>query len=162
MKNLLEYKGYHTKVEFDAEIGLLYGKVEGIADLVNFECNSLSEVEREFHAAVDDYLEFCEEIGKSPEKEYRGTFNVRISPDLHRKIAMIAFRTDNSLNSEVEKAIGEYVEKKSREQLLAAAERNMSETITQIPCPEMKNSKENRIVNFPGGPHLKYQERIMN
>ena len=59
MKNLLEYKGYHTKIEFDCEDLVLRGKIEGIKDLVNFESTDISTVEEEFHAAVDDYLEFC-------------------------------------------------------------------------------------------------------
>ena len=83
MKNLLEYKGYHAKIEFDSEDLVLRGKIEGIKDLVNFESTDISTVEEEFHAAVDDYLEFCKEVGKEPDKEYRGTFNIRISPDLH-------------------------------------------------------------------------------
>ena len=58
-KNILEYKGYHTKIELDTEEMVLRGKIEGINDLVNFESESIQEIEKEFHAAVDDYLEFC-------------------------------------------------------------------------------------------------------
>ncbi len=67
MCNILEYKGYLTKVEFDAKDCILYGKIEGISDLVNFECDEMNKVEQEFHSAVDDYLIFCEEVGKEPE-----------------------------------------------------------------------------------------------
>ena len=70
--NVLEYKGYHTKVEYIAENNILYGKIEGINDLVTFEASDLSSVEKEFHEAVDDYLAFCEAIGQPPEKEYKG------------------------------------------------------------------------------------------
>lgn len=107
--NILEYKGYHTKVEFDAEEFVLRGKIEGINDLVNFECESIQNVEKEFHKAVDDYLEFCKEVGKEPDKEYKGTFNVRISPDLHRQLANMAMKNGDTLNSSVEKAIQKYV-----------------------------------------------------
>ncbi len=162
MKNVLEYKGYQTRVEFDSKLCLLYGKIEGIADLVNFECNDLSRVEQEFHAAVDDYLLFCEEIGKSPEKEYKGTFNVRICPELHRKIAMVAFKNSSSLNTEVEKAINEYVESNVRKEALLVSEKNVSETVTQIPCTEIKNSQGNIVPMFPSGPRLKYEGRMQN
>ena len=54
-----------------------------------------------FYAAVDDYLEFCKEVGKDPEREYKGTFNVRISPELHKKLALRAFKDGCSLNAEV-------------------------------------------------------------
>ena len=109
MKNLLEYKGYHAKIEFDSEDLVLRGKIEGIKDLVNFESTDISTVEEEFHAAVDDYLEFCKEVGKEPDKEYRGTFNIRISPDLHKKLAIVAMQNGDTLNATVEKAIVNYV-----------------------------------------------------
>lgn len=108
-KNILEYKGYHTSVEFDAEDCVLRGKIEGINDFVNFECVDIQNVEKEFHEAVDDYLEFCKEVGKEPDKEYKGSFNVRISPELHKKLANLAMVNGDTLNASVEKAIQEYV-----------------------------------------------------
>lgn len=117
MKNRLEYKGYHAKVEVDLDAGILYGKIEGIRDLVNFESETLENLESEFHLAVDDYLEFCKEVGKNPEKEYKGTFNVRISPELHRKTALLALKNDESLNQTVEKAIQAYVDETSQTEI---------------------------------------------
>lgn len=111
--NVLEYKGYHTKVEFDSEDLVLRGKIEGINDLVNFECEDIRNVENEFHKAVDDYLDFCREVGKTPEKEYKGTFNVRIAPELHKKLTVTAMLNGDTLNTSVEKAIRQYVEEKS-------------------------------------------------
>lgn len=108
--NILEYKGYHTRVEYDAESNSLRGKIEGILDYIDFECSDLNAVEEEFHAAVDDYLDFCEEVGKTPEKEYKGSFNVRISPDLHKKAAVRALIDNCSLNNVVEMAIASYVD----------------------------------------------------
>ena len=109
MKNILEYKGYHAKIEFDSEDLVLRGKIEGIKDLVNFESADISTVEEEFHAAVDDYLEFCKDVGKEPDKEYKGTFNIRISPDLHKRLAIVAMQNGDTINATVEKAIVNYV-----------------------------------------------------
>lgn len=109
MMNVLEYKGYHTKIVYDAESMTLRGKIEGINDYVDFESDDIKNIENEFHSAVDDYLAFCSEVGKNPEKEYKGTFNVRISPELHRKLAVCAMKDGCSLNSEVEKAIIAFV-----------------------------------------------------
>lgn len=108
-ENMLEYKGYHTIVRYNAETGVLRGVIEGINDFVDFQTDTLSEVRSEFYRAVDDYLEFCEEVGKEPEKEYKGTFNVRIKPELHKKLALKALEKDESLNSVVEKAITMYL-----------------------------------------------------
>ena len=107
--NILEYKGYHTKIEFDSEGLVLKGKIEGINDLVNFECEDIKYVEKEFHEAVEDYLAFCKEVGKKPDKEYKGTFNVRISPELHKKLVNVAMKNGDSLNASVEKAIQGYI-----------------------------------------------------
>lgn len=109
MKNILEYKGYHTRIEFDSEELVLRGKIEGINDFVDFESDDIKGIEKEFHSAVDDYLDFCKEVGKEPEKEYKGTFNVRIGSDLHKKLAMIAMEKGESLNATVEKAIRGYI-----------------------------------------------------
>ena len=109
MKNILEYKGYHGKVEFDKETFTLHGKIEGINDLVTFESDDLKCIEQEFQEAVDDYLDFCAEVGKEPEKEYKGSFNIRISPELHKRLAIVALKSGDTLNKAVEKAISSYV-----------------------------------------------------
>lgn len=114
--NILEYKGYITKVEYSAEDQVLFGKIEGIKDLVNFESETASGIEEEFHAAVDDYLAICAETGKEPNKTYSGTFNVRIPQELHRKLALMATRNGTTLNAEVEKAIEEHTEPKENGQ----------------------------------------------
>ena len=107
--NVLAYKGYHARIDFDIDTMTLRGKIEGIGDLVNFESDSVENVEKEFHSAVDDYLEFCRDVGKDPDKEYEGIFNVRISPNLHRELALRALETGETLNTAVEKAIEGYL-----------------------------------------------------
>ena len=107
--NILEYKGYLAKIEYVAEEKILYGKIEGIADLVTFESNSADTVEQEFRSAVDDYLIFCEEAGKEPNKAYKGSFNIRISQELHRQAAMAAVQHDTTLNQVVEDALSAFL-----------------------------------------------------
>ena len=109
MNNTIEYKGYYANIEYNAADHILFGKIEGINDLVNFESDDPNKIEDEFHIAVDDYLAFCEDIGQNPEKPYKGTFNVRITPELHRKAAMEAFKQGKTLNSFVSDAIREAV-----------------------------------------------------
>ena len=66
MCNKLEYKGYWTHIEIDFKANMLYGKIEGIRDLVNFESETISGIIQEFHSAVDDYLAFCSDLGEAP------------------------------------------------------------------------------------------------
>ena len=107
--NVLKYKGYSAIIEYSAEDQVLHGKIDGIRDMVDFSSESATEIEKEFQTAVDDYLAFCAEIGKEPDREYSGTFNVRIKPETHRQIAMRAAHEGCSLNAEVEKAIENYL-----------------------------------------------------
>ena len=90
MNSMLEYKGYHATIEFDADDDIFVGKVFGIADSLNFHGSSIPELKEMFEQCIDTYLDFCEKIGKVPEKEFKGSFNVRISPELHRKAALAA------------------------------------------------------------------------
>lgn len=112
MRKNMEYKGYHAHVAYDYESRVLYGKIEGIKDLVDFYVEDTKKAEEAFHEAVDDYLEFCREVGKTPEKEYRGSFNVRIAPELHRELAVCAGSEGKSLNSLVELAIKSFLERR--------------------------------------------------
>lgn len=105
MSNTMEYKGYVGTVEFSEEDSLFFGKVMGIRALISYEGTNAAELIMDFHNAVDDYLEFCKENGKEPEKAYKGTFNVRISPELHKQAVIYAATQQMSLNSFVENAM---------------------------------------------------------
>ena len=105
MKNTMEYKGYIGTVEFSQEDRVFFGKVQGIKALVSYEATDAAGLIEDFHTAVEDYLQLCAEEGKVPEKAYKGSFNVRISPDLHKKIAEYALNNDMTLNKFVEQAL---------------------------------------------------------
>ena len=105
MKNMLEYKGYHAKIEFDEEDMLFVGSVFGIQDSLNFHGTTIQELVDSFHQSIDNYLEMCEEFGRKPGKEFKGSFNVRIDQELHREAAFAADRSGMTLNHYVEKAI---------------------------------------------------------
>jgi predicted HicB family RNase H-like nuclease len=105
----MKYKGYEAVVEFDAEAEILHGEVINIRDVITFQGNSVSELKQAFHDSVDDYLDFCKERGEEPDKPFSGKFMVRISPELHKKIAIKAKKEGQSLNSLVEKSLSLYV-----------------------------------------------------
>ena len=112
MSNLLEYKGYYGTVEFSYNDNILFGNVIGINSLISYEGESVEVLQKDFEGAIDDYLELCDEKGLEPEKTYKGSFNVRISPELHKKLSLYSASRDQSLNSTVEEAIEYYVSKK--------------------------------------------------
>ena len=96
---MMEYKGYIGKVEIDEEVGILYGEVINVRDVITFEGTTVEEVQQAFRESVDDYLEFCEQRGESPEKPFSGKFVVRLPAELHRKAYIQAKLKDKSLNS---------------------------------------------------------------
>src|SRR5690349_16201638 len=105
MNDILEYKGYYGSVHFSSEDEVFYGKLLGIEDLVNFEGASVKELKKSFQHAVNDYVETCKEIGKEPNKTYKGSFNVRISTELHKSAAIFATINNISLNEFIKTAI---------------------------------------------------------
>jgi len=109
MSDSMTYKGYIGTVHYSEEDEVFHGKIEAINDLIMFEGTSVKELKKAFHEAVDDYLETCREMGREPQKPFKGSFNVRIPSDLHRKAAEKATRMGVSLNQLVQKALEEKV-----------------------------------------------------
>jgi predicted HicB family RNase H-like nuclease len=103
--NVLTYRNLSAAVEFDAEDALFFGRIAGIRDGVTFHADSVPELVAAFHEAVDDYLETCARLGKSPERPYSGKLMLRIDPALHARTAKAAELAGMSLNQWAERAI---------------------------------------------------------
>ena len=101
----MEYKGYIGVVEFDDKAQIFHGDIINTRDVITFQGTSVEEIQKAFHESVDDYLEWCEKDGVNPEKPYSGKFNLRLSPELHKEVAVIAKKLKISINSFVEKAL---------------------------------------------------------
>ena len=110
MKNTINYKGYYGSIEFSDEDNVFFGRIIGINDRITYEGDSVHTLRHDFEEAVDEYLEICKQLGKEPEKDYKGTFNVRITPALHRQLALYSTASGKTLNSAVEEAIRNYLE----------------------------------------------------
>ena len=110
MSNTIEYKGYVGSVEFSEDDGVFFGKVMGIRAMVSYEGENAHDLVKDFHSAVDSYLETCAAEGIESEKAYKGSFNIRISPELHRQAALAAAAKQMSLNSFVENSIEQAVQ----------------------------------------------------
>lgn len=107
MKDVIFYKDYVGSVHYCAEDEVFYGKIEGIIDSISFEGNSVVELKAAFEEAVEDYIEPCQLNNKEPEKIYKGSFNIRIRPELHKQAAQKALLEGKSLNQFIEDAIQE-------------------------------------------------------
>ena len=103
--NMMKYKGYRATIAYDGEDNIFVGEVFGIRDSLNFHGRSIDELEESFHNSVDNYLELCFKIGKDPQKEFSGNFNVRTTPTIHKQAAEYAAENGFSLNQVVSIAI---------------------------------------------------------
>jgi len=109
-EQVMKHRGQIGSVEFDFDDDCLHGKLLYINDLVTYEAESLPALREEFRAAVDDYLETCEELGVEPNKPFKGSFNIRIGEPLHRELAIKAVSEGVSLNELCTQALGHYLE----------------------------------------------------
>jgi predicted HicB family RNase H-like nuclease len=96
-------------VEFSDEDSIFHGRIIGINDHITYDGYNVDELRKNFHDAVDEYLNICARMGKEPDKAYKGTFNVRITPALHKELAAYSTSHGKTLNSTVEEAIRSYI-----------------------------------------------------
>jgi len=112
MNDILKYKNFLASVHFSMEDNTFYGKVEGVDDSITFEGDAVASLKKAFEEAVIDYIAICKKIGKDVHKSYKGSFNVRIKPELHKQASFKSLEKGVSLNQLVEEAIFKYVKDK--------------------------------------------------
>jgi predicted HicB family RNase H-like nuclease len=109
MSQTLQYKGYDGSVEYSAEDRILHGSLLGIRDAIVYEGADVDSLESNFRAAVDEYLAFCAAEGKTPDQPFRGSFNIRVGTDLHKRAALFAEEHNQKLNTVVSMALEEFL-----------------------------------------------------
>jgi predicted HicB family RNase H-like nuclease len=107
--NTITYKGYTAKIEFDPDDNILFGNLIGIRDTVGFHAESVTQLKKAFHEAVDFYLESCKKAGREPNKPFSGKFMVRVDSTLHGEIAAAAAHAGKSLNKWVADTLSQIV-----------------------------------------------------
>jgi predicted HicB family RNase H-like nuclease len=105
----VRHKDFQGSVEF--EDGRLVIRILHIDDLITTEVDSAAKAQAAFEELVDDYLVTCKELGKEPSKPFKGSFNVRVPPELHRQVAMAAADAGESMNAWIEQALKARVER---------------------------------------------------
>jgi predicted HicB family RNase H-like nuclease len=96
---MLNYKGYTGQLEIDDEAGIIFGRVLDIRDVVTFKGETVAEAKQSFQDSVDDYLEFCQELGQEPDKPFSGKLPFRTTPEHHRKLFLAAAKAGKSINA---------------------------------------------------------------
>lgn len=101
----MNYKGYHGQVNYDEEAKLFHGEVVGLRDVITFQGTSVDELEQAFKDSVDEYLDFCKELQRSPEKPFSGKLMLRLPPEIHERAAYQAKTNGLSLNAWIRNGI---------------------------------------------------------
>jgi predicted HicB family RNase H-like nuclease len=102
---MMEYNGYIGIVEYDSDAKIFHGDVVNTKDVITFQGTTVEEIEAAFKGSIDDYINWCTSEGVAPEKPYSGKFNLRLSPELHKEVAITARKMNLSINNFVEKAL---------------------------------------------------------
>ncbi|QLH41699.1 MAG: type II toxin-antitoxin system HicB family antitoxin [Coxiellaceae bacterium] len=111
MKDMMHYKNYYGSVHFDDKDIVFYGKIEFIRALVSYEATTAKDLLKAFKDAVDDYLAMCHEQGITPEIPFKGSLNVRLGSELHKRVAIAASLKHISINKFIADTLEDATEK---------------------------------------------------
>lgn len=110
MSNIMKYKGYWAEIQYSDEDECFCGRIEGLKkDSISFEGNTVKELKKDFRDAIDHYLQVCQELGCAPEKQCKGSLNVRLGVELHNKAKMKSIEKHISINELIKDAVTMYL-----------------------------------------------------
>ena len=107
--NMMSLDGYRATIEYDADIDIFRGEVLGLNGGADFYGKNKNELRAEFKKSLQVFLDVCREKGLEPRRNYSGKFNLRIPPDLHEKLAIVAQAEGKSINSLAREALQQRV-----------------------------------------------------
>ena len=109
-KNIMKYKGYYAKIEYSDEDECFCGQIEGLKhDSISFEGQTVKELKKDFKDAIDHYLETCKEYNMKPEKQCKGSLNVRLGVELHNEVKLKSEEKNISINEFIKQAVANYL-----------------------------------------------------
>jgi predicted HicB family RNase H-like nuclease len=103
--NLMTIDGYQAKIEYDPDLDMFRGEILGLNGGADFYGHTPDELRNEFRTSLAVFLDVCREKGIEPRRSYSGKFNLRIPPDLHERLAIMAQAEGKSLNVLVQEAL---------------------------------------------------------
>ncbi len=107
---MMIYKNYVAQIEFDEEADLFHGEVINTRDVITFQGSTVKELKKALRDSIEDYLEFCKKRNEEPERPFSGKFNLRLDPELHRNVFIVARKHGKSLNEWVTEAIRHHLQ----------------------------------------------------
>jgi predicted HicB family RNase H-like nuclease len=105
MKNVMTYKGYMARIEFDQRDNIFVGRIIGIVDNITFHGETVKQLKADFQAAIDHYITDCAATGRAPLKAASGKLMLRVSPEIHARALAVAKTSGKSLNQWAEEVL---------------------------------------------------------
>lgn len=78
---------------------------QGVGRVILYEGNTIEELRADFESGIESYIAGCLADGREPRKAFSGTLNIRISPDIHSRIAMLAQEAGTTINGYIKSAL---------------------------------------------------------
>ena len=107
--NVMTVDAFNAKIEYDPELDMFRGEVLGLSGGADFYGKNPKELKAEFKKSLEVFLEVCREKGIEPRRSYSGKFNLRISPELHERLAIVAQAEGKSINTVAQEALQQRV-----------------------------------------------------
>ena len=108
--NVMRYKGYWAEIKYSDEDECFWGEVEGLKNVsISFEGTTVKELKKDFKCAIDDYISSCKAYNEEPEKQCKGSLNVRLGVELHNKAKIRSIQENISINELIKKAVSSYL-----------------------------------------------------
>lgn len=99
MATMMRHGDFIASIEYDPDIDLFFGVVINLSSPITFYGKSTEELKHEFAESVQAYLDVCKERSIQPEKPFSGRFNIRMTPEQHRRYTYLAAAEGKSLNA---------------------------------------------------------------
>lgn len=103
--NVMTVDGYQAKIEYDPETDMFRGEILGLTGGADFYGKNPKELRAEFRKSLQVFLAVCNEKGIEPRRSFSGKFNLRIPPELHEKLAIVAQAEGKSINALAQEAL---------------------------------------------------------
>lgn len=103
--NIMTVDDFNAKIEYDPDLDMFRGEILGLNGGADFYGKNPKELKAEFKKSLEVFLEVCREKGIEPRRNYSGKFNLRIPPELHERLAIVAQAEGKSINTVAQEAL---------------------------------------------------------
>jgi predicted HicB family RNase H-like nuclease len=106
---MLNYKGYVGEAVYDDDVKMFAGRIVNAKGVGTFYGKTVEELEHEFKQTIDYYIDLCKRKNVIPQQPFSGKFNLRLTPELHRKIYIASTDEGKSVNAWIKEKLESFL-----------------------------------------------------